>query len=75
MRCTTWPCTTARVDASGRVRCTLGLARGSYVLATVHRAENTDNAQRLATIADALKVIAAKLPVVWPLHPRARGVL
>ena len=65
----------ARVDASGRVLGALGLAPGSYVLSTVHRAENTDNAQRLATIVDALEAVAAKLPVVWPLHPRTRGVL
>ena len=65
----------ARVDASGRVLGALGLAPGSYVLTTVHRAENTDDALRLATIVDALEAIAAKLPVVWPLHPRTRGAL
>lgn len=65
----------ARVDASGRVLGALGLAPGRYVLTTVHRAENTDDALRLATIVDALEAIAAKLPVVWPLHPRTRGAL
>lgn len=65
----------ARVDASGRALGALGLAPGSYLLATVHRAENTDDVQRLANIVDALEAIAAKLPVVWPLHPRTRGVL
>ena len=64
-----------RVDASGRVLGALGLAPGSYVLTTVHRAENTDDVQRLAIIVDALEAIAAKLPVVLPLHPRTRGVL
>ena len=65
----------ARVGPGGRMLGALGLAPGSYVLSTVHRAENTDHAERLATIVDALEVIAAKLPVVWPLHPRTRGVL
>jgi len=64
-----------RVGASGRMLGALGLAPGGYVLTTVHRAENTDDALRLATIVDALEAIAAKLPVVWPLHPRTRGVL
>ena len=65
----------ARVDANGRLLGRLGLKRGGYVLATVHRAENTDDPLRLTAIVDALEVVAARLPVVWPLHPRTRGVL
>ena len=65
----------ARVDSGDRVLGRLGLKPASYVLATVHRAENTDHPQRLAAIVDALEVVAARLPVVWPLHPRTRGVL
>lgn len=53
----------------------LGLQPKAYVLATVHRAENTDHPERLATIVDALIAIARQLPVVWPLHPRTRAVL
>ena len=48
---------------------------GGYVLATIHRAENTDRPERLAAIADALDATGRSLPVVWPLHPRTRGVL
>lgn len=65
----------ARVDAAGGALGRLGLGRGAYVLATVHRAENTDDAARLATIVDALEGVSRLLPVVWPLHPRTRGVL
>lgn len=64
-----------RVDASGRALAKLGLAPGSYVLTTVHRAENTDHPARLQAIVDGLEVIARQMPVVWPLHPRTRGVL
>ncbi|WP_055585340.1 non-hydrolyzing UDP-N-acetylglucosamine 2-epimerase [Peterkaempfera griseoplana] len=39
-----------------------------YLLATVHRAENTDDPKRLAAIADALAGLP--LPVVLPAHPR-----
>jgi UDP-GlcNAc3NAcA epimerase len=65
----------SRVDASGRVLALLGLAPGSYVLATVHRAENTDDPQRLLAIVEGLQAVAQRMPVVWPLHPRTRGVL
>lgn len=65
----------AQVDAQGRTLGALGLPARGYVLATVHRAENTDTPQRLAAIVDALESVAARLPVVWPLHPRTRGVL
>lgn len=45
-------------------------ASGSYHLATVHRAENTDNPERLAAVFDALGRLGA--PVLLPLHPRTR---
>jgi UDP-GlcNAc3NAcA epimerase len=54
----------------------LGVMPGQYLLATVHRAENTDALPRLAAIVQALRRFAAeRLPVVWPLHPRTRAVL
>lgn len=53
----------------------LALQRGGYVLVTVHRAENTDDTERLRTILHALSRISAHLPVLWPLHPRTRDVL
>jgi UDP-GlcNAc3NAcA epimerase len=46
----------------------LGLTAGHYAVATVHRAENTDDPDRLARILDYLR--AAGPPVVLPLHPR-----
>ncbi len=43
----------------------------SYYLATVHRAENTDDSTRLADIFEALDEISSSdCPVVLPLHPR-----
>jgi UDP-GlcNAc3NAcA epimerase len=49
---------------------------GEYVLATVHRAENTNDPERLLAILRALERIAATLcPVVLPLHPRTRKLL
>ena len=41
-----------------------------FLLATLHRAENTDNPQTLIQIVEALNQIAEETRVVLPLHPR-----
>jgi UDP-N-acetylglucosamine 2-epimerase len=47
-----------------------------YALATVHRAENTDDPERLRLIFQALNEIARSvMPVILPLHPRTRKQL
>ncbi len=51
----------------------LGLEPGGYRLATVHRAENTDDPARLDGILHAFDRITG--PIVLPLHPRTRKVL
>jgi UDP-N-acetylglucosamine 2-epimerase (non-hydrolysing) len=51
----------------------LDLTPGEFVLATVHRAGNTDDPDRLAAVFDGLA--AADLPVVLPLHPRTEARL
>jgi len=45
----------------------------SYVLCTIHRAENTDDPARLTQILKAVSKIS--LPVVLPLHPRTRKIV
>ncbi|MBI1730849.1 UDP-N-acetylglucosamine 2-epimerase (non-hydrolyzing) [Candidatus Acetothermia bacterium] len=51
----------------------LALDPRRYALATVHRAENTDDSTRLENILGALDEISARgLNVVFPLHPRTR---
>jgi len=47
----------------------------NYVLATVHRAENTDDLTKLKNIFRALDVINECYPVVLPLHPRTKKIL
>lgn len=59
-----------RASASGDIHSRLGVVRGEYILATVHRAENTDNRDRLCKIVSALEEVAKDLPVILPLHPR-----
>jgi UDP-N-acetylglucosamine 2-epimerase len=51
----------------------LGLEPGGFALVTVHRAENTDDADRLHAIVDGLD--RSGLNVVLPLHPRTRSRL
>lgn len=51
----------------------LGVVPGGYLLATIHRAENTDDHARLGAILEALETLAAEAPVVLPLHPRTRA--
>jgi UDP-GlcNAc3NAcA epimerase len=46
-----------------------------FVLATIHRAENTDNPKRLKEISKALDEIQKECLVVLPLHPRTRASL
>lgn len=48
----------------------LSLVREKYYLATVHRAENTDQPERLKSILEALQQL--KKDVVFPLHPRTK---
>lgn len=50
----------------------LQLAPGAYALATIHRAENTDDPARLGRLVAALQEVARTLPVVFPVHPRTR---
>lgn len=65
----------ARAKPEGGMLRKLNLQPKGYVLATVHRAENTDAPTRLGSIVSAVRDIAKKLPVVWPVHPRTRSVL
>jgi UDP-GlcNAc3NAcA epimerase len=49
---------------------------GSFALAPIPRAENTDDPARLAAIVAALDEVARGVcPVLWPMHPRTAAVL
>lgn len=43
-----------------------------FVLATVHREENTDIRENLENIINALEKISERIPVILPIHPRTR---
>jgi UDP-GlcNAc3NAcA epimerase len=46
-----------------------------YVLCTVHRAENTDDIERLKSIFEALDEIAKEKQIILPLHPRTKKIV
>lgn len=46
-----------------------------YILATIHRAENTDDLNRLKSIIDALNEINKDTQVVVPIHPRTKKII
>ena len=46
-----------------------------FVLATIHRAENTDDLNRLKAIFESFEEIAKELPVILPIHPRTANIL
>lgn len=61
---------TARARASSDVLARLSLEAKSYAVATIHRAENTDDPRRFQGIVDWLAEAARARPVVMPIHPR-----
>jgi UDP-GlcNAc3NAcA epimerase len=47
----------------------------NFVLCTLHRAENTDDVSRLASLVNGLNEIHKTIPVVLPLHPRTAKLI
>ena len=64
-----------RARAESRILERLGLAEGAFAVATIHRAENTDDPVTLSQVLDYLRARAGAQPVVMPLHPRTRGAV
>jgi UDP-N-acetylglucosamine 2-epimerase (non-hydrolysing) len=64
-------------NRNGDVLSELGLVRGGYFLATVHRQENVDDRGRFSKILMGLKLVGDffGVPVVYPVHPRARKMM
>lgn len=50
----------------------LGLDKQPFVLATIHRQENTEDIEKLRLILQGLNEISSESRVVLPLHPRTR---
>jgi UDP-N-acetylglucosamine 2-epimerase (non-hydrolysing) len=60
-------------EAKFKVLLELGVKHGEFVLATSHRQENVDDKTRFSGIIEGLRrVQVLGVPVVYPVHPRAR---
>jgi UDP-GlcNAc3NAcA epimerase len=68
-------CNCQIAEQKSRIFEELGLERKSYFLATVHRAENTEDLGLLRSILTAFNMVSKIAPVIWPVHPRTRKVL
>lgn len=53
----------------------LGLEEEGYGVVTLHRPANVDDPESLARLTGALERIGARLPLVFPTHPRTRARL
>ncbi len=70
--------TIAAVERSAkvsRIMDILGLQRGTYAVATLHRAENTDDPFRFAKMIAWLEDSAKDIPIIMPAHPRTRKLM
>lgn len=64
-----------KAQRESRILERLKLEPKKYILATVHRAENTDDPSRLRVIVEGLCEVAKEIPVVFPAHPRTKQAL
>ena len=64
-----------KASAHSDILARLELQPQGYLLATVHRAENTDDPARLGNIMAAFSELAEREPVILPLHPRTKKIL
>ena len=62
-----------RLDAEA-VRSRLGIP-DEFALVTLHRPANVDDHERAVSIVTALREVADRLPLVFPIHPRGREAL
>ena len=63
------------LSRGSRAREELGVAGGPYAVVTLHRPSNVDDPAALGRIVTALAEVSARLPVVFPAHPRTRKML
>jgi UDP-N-acetylglucosamine 2-epimerase (non-hydrolysing) len=56
--------------AEGRSAATI---KSGFGLVTLHRPSNVDAPDTLAALLEALGAISARLPLLWPMHPRTRA--
>ena len=58
---------------ASKVREDLNLIEKEYAVTTLHRPSNVDEKEVFAGILEALTEISAKIPIIFPAHPRTRS--
>ena len=61
--------------AAMNVPARLGLAAGAYGLLTLHRPSNVDDPAVFDRLLEGISVVAADVPILFPIHPRTRPAL
>ncbi len=56
--------------AQSEVTASLGLEKGKFALATIHRPSNVDNPEGAKLVTEIFRRISARRSVVFPIHPR-----
>jgi len=56
-----------------RIHETLGVRKGGYALATLHRPSNVDEPAALEKLLAVLAEVSGRIPVIFPIHPRTRA--
>jgi UDP-GlcNAc3NAcA epimerase len=64
-----------KIETQSRIIEQLSLKTGEFILATLHRAENTNDPVRLKNICEAFNEINKEIKIVLPLHPRTKAFL
>ena len=57
------------------IRGHLKIPAGPYGVLTLHRPANVDDDRQLAEILEAVEIMAERLPLYWPVHPRTAARL
>ena len=53
----------------------IGLLNSNYILVTCHRAENTNNTEKLIQILKSLDQLSKDFKIVFPIHPRTSKII
>ncbi|MCL4168361.1 UNVERIFIED_CONTAM: hypothetical protein GTU68_017811, partial [Idotea baltica] len=62
-------------DEKSQILSDLSLVNNAFVLATIHRQENTDDIEKLKSIFEGLEKINEQFKVILPIHPRTKKIL
>jgi UDP-GlcNAc3NAcA epimerase len=64
-----------KAEIKSKIISDFNLKEEKYILATIHRAENTDNIENLKKIIEAFNQLNSKNQVIVPLHPRTKKII